>query len=234
MKHKAFALAAALLFTTGVHASNPFFSSRRVKATPTWSLSAGLDASNFFFSGDYAHGGFRPGFNVGLTADIGIMESLSIRTGLFYTMKGMKYKEDMQSTLLNYTETENVRACYVELPILAAYHYAISPKSGLTLTAGPYVAVGTNGTWKHRRNGKAYTDPATGENLGHADAFGNGRLGRFDAGMQFGASVHIAHYDIGIAYDCGIADISRHHRDYMGHEVRMRTGSFSLNVGYTF
>jgi len=214
-------------------ASNPFFSARRVQSVPQWGVRAGLNASTFCFSGDYAHGGTRPGFNVGVQADIPFMQSLSFRTGLFYTMKGMKYREDLQSTLLSYTEEENVRACYVQVPLLAAYHYAVSDKTDLQVTAGPYVAVGTNGKWRHKKNGTDYVGPA-GENLGKADCYGEGFLRRFDAGLQLGAGLTVNHFHVGISYDCGLANVSRSHRDYMGHKVRMRNGNFSLNVGYDF
>lgn len=227
------ALLALLTLAPQASASNPFFSNRRTHGAPTWGVRAGLNASTFCFSGDYAHGGTRPGFHVGVWADVPFMESLSFQTGVYYTMKGMKYKEDMQSTLLSYTEEENVRACYVQVPVLAAYHYAISDKAGLQLTAGPYVAVGTNGTWRHRKNGQDIVGE-NGENLGDADCFGEGFLRRFDAGLQLGAGVTMSRFYAGIAYDWGLANVSRTHRDYLGHKVRMRNGNFSISVGVNF
>lgn len=88
------------------------------------------------------------GYHVGLAADFGITESLSLQTGLMWTNKGAKIEFSEKYTEtdggLEYTveeEAEITRSLnYLEIPVNLAYKV-----SGFQVHAGPYVAFGVGG-----------------------------------------------------------------------------------------
>jgi len=224
---------ALLLAPLGVQAQSDFFSAKRVKSTPQYSVRGALNLSNLRFSGDYAHGGTKVGGALGVVVDVPIWESLWLQTGASYSMKGMRYHDDYQSTLLSYTEDEKVTACFVHVPVLASYRFNASEKVQLQVNFGPYVAFGVNGKWKHKYNDADYV-AADGTNYGDVDCFGEGFLRRFDIGLQLGVGFDINRVYAGIRNEWGLRNLSDGHRDYMGHEVSARNRTFAFEVGYRF
>lgn len=232
-------LIAAAAFPLSVAAQNDFFSTKKVKPEVHWGVRAGMNLSTMHFSGDYAEGGTKPGFHIGVVAEVPYMESLWFKTGLYYSMKGFKNTEDYQSSLGAYTLEDKANAFYLQIPVQASYRYKIDRHFGLQVDLGPYFAVGTNGKWHYKYD---YTPPqtaTTGEDKEvHIDTkentFHKGNLHRFDMGLAMGIGVTYDHYYAGINYDWSWLNSSCRHRDYMGYKVKARNGSFGITLGYNF
>lgn len=229
---KLFLLIPALALALTASAQGTFFSAKKVAPKLHWGVRAGMNLSSMHFSGDYQEGGTKPGFHVGVVAELPFMESLWFKAGLYYTMKGFKYTEDYQSTTFSYKEKEKVNPFYVEIPIQASYRYQADQHFGLQVDLGPYFAIGTNGKWRHKYD----PTPTQGgwDQNDKDDCFGSGFLHRFDMGLAMGIGVTYDHYYAGINYDWGWLNASDGHRDYMGYKIRARNSSFGITLGYNF
>lgn len=115
--------------------SSSFFSTEKADAPITFGITAGVNFANMSFSGD--GGNYSPdsrtAFNVGLTVDLPLLESMYIKSGLFYSGKGYK------------VDGNTVSPSYLEIPILASYRYNFSDATQLQFNVGPYLAFGIYG-----------------------------------------------------------------------------------------
>lgn len=229
---KALFLIAAFAVTLTAAAQNDFFSTKKMSPEIHWGVRAGMNLSSMHFSGDYQEGGTKPGFHAGVVAEVPFMESLWFKTGLFYTMKGFKFTEDYQSTLVSYKLKEKVSSFYLEIPIQASYRYKVNEHIGLQVDLGPYIAVGTNGKMNYKFDAtptQEGVDVDTKENC-----FKKGNMHRFDLGLAMGIGVTYDKYYAGINYDWGWLNAACGLRDYQGYKIKARNSSFGITVGYNF
>lgn len=99
-----------------------------------WDARFGMNFSNQTKLDD---GKALPGFTMGVGMDYGFTENWSLQSGLMITSKGFKVKE--------MGEKITVRPIYLDIPILAAYKFAISDNAKFVVNAGPYMAIGLGG-----------------------------------------------------------------------------------------
>lgn len=102
-----------------------------------WDARFGMNFSNQTKLDD---GKALPGFTMGVGMDYGFTENWSLQSGLMITSKGFKVKE--------MGEKITVRPIYLDIPILAAYKFAISDNAKFVVNAGPYMAIGLGGKAK--------------------------------------------------------------------------------------
>lgn len=189
--------------------SSTFFSSKRAETPVRFGITAGLNiAGQTWKDGDISYSpDSRLGFNVGLTVDFPILESLYIKSGLLYTTKGSKDEDDGYE--------EKLSPAYLEIPVLASYRYDFSDAAQWQLNFGPYIAYGIGGKYK-------YGDY-------EEDYFGDDGAKRFDLGLQIGTGITLGqHYNIGIAYQFGLVNTVDD-----GDET-LKNHNFMINLGYIF
>lgn len=200
-----------------------FFSTEKAETGVQFGIRAGLNFSNISqkYEGDNVLSTFdsRTSFHVGVIADIPLMESLYIQTGLYLQNKGSKNESD--------GEKQTVSPMYLEVPVLASYRYNFSDAAQLQVNFGPYLAYGIGGKWKEEYQHGDYTE--------EYDFFGDGEdnagFSRFDCGLQVGAGITLAkHYYIGVAYEFGLTNISPDDEDGM----KTKNKNLMVSVGYTF
>ncbi|MGM9693540.1 MAG: porin family protein [Alloprevotella sp.] len=166
----------------------------------------------------------KAGVNVGVMAEKPILNSLSAKVGLFYTLKGSKGTNDggFGSTLVT-----TFNPAYLEIPILASYRYAVNDNLRLQFDFGPYFAYGLHGKdkWEYTsgmhglKDSEGESDLFTGDNI---------LLQRFDCGLRLGPQVIWKNkFSASLAYEFSIINISE-----MGGKVGI--GNFMINLGYTF
>ena len=163
----------------------------------TWSAEVGIGMSSWMGDGsDHSKALFNPRVGVGL--DIPLTGLVSFQTGLNWTSKGAKYKEDGVKTSINQN--------YFEVPLLAAFHVGATDKFDLVFTAGPYIACGIAGKTE-TEVGDVTTSWKTFKD---AEVEGiqvwNG-LNRFDAGIQVGAGLDLSRWTVGGDADFGLCKI---------------------------
>ncbi len=201
--------------------SSSFFSTEKAEGGVKFGIRAGLNMANMSASDDNGTSispGSRTAFHVGVTADIPLMQSLYVQTGLFLQSKGYKFEED------EYTET--VKPMYLEIPVLASYRYDFSDALQLQINAGPYFGYGIGG--KAKIEIEDY-DSVEGDFFGDDDdQFG---AKRFNCGLQFGAGLTLSnHYYLGFAYQLGLSNIMDTNDDYDNVKDR----NWMISIGYNF
>lgn len=173
-----------------------------------WGIRGGFNASNRIMKDKWRdiHSDWRYSFNVGVTYDFGIGKKLLFRPGIYYTEKGYHHFDD-EYTHLN----------YLEVPLLAVLQQPIGKNASFEIQVGPFVSCGVGGRMKA---GWLYGDNFNDEgkisdydayHYLYIECFKKGDLGsfrRFDAGVNMGFGVNIAHFYIGCAYDISLVDVS--------------------------
>lgn len=152
-----------------------------------------------------------------------ILQSLSAKAGVFYTMKGTVGKNDAG---FGGTLTTTFSPAYIEIPVLASYRYQINEKLRVQFDLGPYFAIGIHGKDKKENSGNgSFSRPTETE----YDLFGkDGQLKRFDFGLRFGPEVVFNNkFRGGLGYEFSVINISN-----MGGKVG--NGNFMVNLGYSF
>lgn len=203
--------------------SSSFFSTEKADGGVTFGVRAGLNFANMSLSDQEGGGatlspGCRTTFHVGLIADIPLMQSLYVQTGLYLQNKGYKYEED------GYTET--AKPMYLEIPVLASYRYDLSDALQLQVNVGPYFGYGLGG--KVKAEFEHYGDD-------EADFFGDDddQFGakRFNCGLQFGAGLTLnSHYYLGFAYQLGLTNNIKTGDDY----DKAKDRNWMVSLGYNF
>lgn len=153
------------------------------------------------------------GFTLGLGMDYGFSESWSLKSGLMFTSKGWKFKEE--------GEKITYRPIYLEIPILAAYKVNISENTKFVINAGPYLAFGLGGKAKY---GDADMKLFKGED--GEDAY----MKRFDLGIQYGVGFELSdRYLINLTGQNGfICPFDVDEGD------KPKNMSFAISLGYRF
>lgn len=190
-------------------ASSSFFSVQKSDQPVTFGIRGGVNFAKQSVS--YDGYSFSPknnvGFNVGVSVDIPMLESLYLQSGLYYTVKGYKSEEDGY--------TEKATPSYLELPILASYRYNFSDFTQLQINFGPYLAYGIAGKYK-------WDDGDEDEDFFDDDTK------RFDAGLAIGAGMTFGHIFVGVNYDLGLTNILK------DSDGSLKNRCLSINVGYNF
>lgn len=196
-----------------VSTSSSVFSTERADQPVTFGIRGGVNFAKQTASADgySASAKSNVGFNVGVSVDIPMLESLYLQTGLYYTVKG--YKLDVEDYEYEEVYTEKTNPSYLEIPILASYRYNFSDRTQLQINFGPYVACGIAGKYKY-----------DGE---EEDFFGDANK-RFDAGLAFGAGMTFGHFFVGLNYDLGLTNTLK------DSDASFKNRSLSINVGYNF
>lgn len=201
--------------------STSFFSTEKADQGVRFGIRAGLNFAGM--TGDFDDKpDSRTAFHVGVIADIPLMQSLYVQTGLYFQSKGCKWEESYEGE--RYEET--CSPMYLQIPVLASYRYNFSESTQLQVNFGPYFAFGVGGKYKIE-----YDDGYDSEEA-ETDAFGDdGVLNRFDCGLQVGAGVTFArHFYVGFNYEFGLTDIGND--DFT--EVDMKNSNWMISLGYTF
>lgn len=186
--------------------STSFFSTEKSDQSIVLGIRTGVNFSNMSIKYDGFSKSFssRTAFNVGVSADIPLVESMYIQSGLYFSSKGCK-DEDVKVTPM-----------YLEIPLLASYRYNFSRSAQLQFNFGPYFGCGVGGKIK--------------DDDSSIDFFGNdGEFKRFDAGLQIGAGMTFSKIYLGFAYQFGMANLYADDDD-----ESCKNKNFMINVGYNF
>lgn len=168
--------------------------------------------------------GVKAGLNIGLLVEKPIFNSLSVKAGLFYTMKGTVGNNDggfggnLKTTF---------SPSYLEIPLLASYRYTLNDDIRLQFDFGPYFAFGLHGKDVKKYSGSNVANDSKTE----IDLFGgdNPQLKRFDFGFRFGPQIVWKNkYSASLAYEVSAVNISK-----MG-SGKIGNGNFMINLGYKF
>lgn len=174
------------------------------------------------FTGDAAErwGDTKIGVNAGVMFDFRFIQSLSVKYGLFYSLKGSKGNNN--EGIGNVETTFN--PSYLEIPVLASYNLGLNDKWEVSFDLGFYYAIGISGKNEIKFKGSS---AGVGSSSTKDDLFPD-KFKRTDWGLRFGPSVtFLQKYQMGLMLDYGLANISK-----IGGDIG--TFSFMINFGYKF
>ena len=178
-----------------------------------WDAKVGMSMTNQ--TGDM-DGDMKIGYNVGVGMDYAFSEDWSLQSGLNFTGKGAK------------DEGVKVKMNYVELPILAAYKFALGENMKFVVNAGPYLAVGLGG--KMTVDGE---DGGSVKLFSKEDGAEEALMKRFDLGIQYGIGLEVGeHYLVNLTGQNGF--INPLNDKVWGEELSTKNMAFSISVGYRF
>lgn len=212
---------ALIAVATTAMAQSPWWDGAKSSEGISLSGELGLNLSQFTHVKRWS--GVKAGLNIGVMAEKPIFNSLSIKAGIFYTMKGTVGNNDggfggnLKTTF---------SPSYLEIPLLASYRYTLNDDIRLQFDFGPYFAFGLHGKDVKKYSGSNVANDSKTE----IDLFGgdNPQLKRFDFGFRFGPQVVWKNrYSAAIAYEVSAINISK-----MGGKVG--NGNFMINLGYKF
>lgn len=196
------------------------------------SVKGGLNMSNFY-GDNLTDKSMKPGFHIGVGADLEFVPNISLQTGLYFSTKGAKYTYDspyMAAGNIDYTMTAN----YLQLPIHVAYKIDVTPGTKVVFHAGPYLAYGIGGK---RTIDSRFTDdlkPFFGDQeLNTFDK--NFGLKPFDMGVGIGVGAEFGLILLDLGWDIGLNNIARGLKaGQTTYSQNIKNQSAYLSVGYKF
>lgn len=145
----------------------------------------------------------RPGFRVGAAAEIGLASGIYVAPGLTFRQEGAK-RGDV-STGLN----------YLSVPINLGIRVGLTDAIAVSVEAGPSFSYGVSSV----------------SSLSNAwDAFKDGGLKRFDAGINASAALEYSKVYLRLGTDLGMVNTMKE----AVRQASAKNASFYLGVGYRF
>ena len=161
-------------------------------------------------------------FNIGIFAEFPQSQTFSFETGLLFTTKGYKWKEDYVSGTYNSSTSLTETLYYVDVPL-----HAKASLGGLYAIFGPYVGMGLSGKAIYER-----TDSSGTKSTAEYDIeFGSDKqYKKFDYGLDLGIGLEGKKVQLGLTYGWGLANIINSSDDSFSLSNRV----FSMSLGYKF
>lgn len=175
-----------------------------------WDAKVGMSMTNMTETTDSK---LKVGYTVGVGMDYAFSENWSLQSGLNFTGKGTK------------VEGVKFNMHYVELPVLAAYKFAVGENMKLVVNAGPYFACGLAGKMS-----------AEGESVklfSKEDGADEALMNRFDLGIQYGVGLEVGeHYLVNLTGQNGLMNTLKN--ESVWGDASSKNIAFSISVGYRF
>lgn len=168
-------------------------------------------------------------YNVGAIVDIPVYRrwGLSMQTGLWFTERHSKF-EGTNSNSSSTWRNMDIKAMYLQLPILLGYHYDFYVVNVQALL-GPYIEYRVG-------DGKSKAEYSVNGGKGaEGDAFSDDD-NALSCGLSFGVGAEYKHMYLGLKYDLGLTNYysgsneNRKEKD----ELNLKGNMFSIVLGWNF
>lgn len=196
------------------------------------SIKGGLNMSNFY-GDNLSKKNMKPGFHIGVGADLEFTPTIALQTGLLFTTKGAKYHYDFPLKAVGEIEY-NVTANYIQMPIHLAYKLEVTPGTKVVFHAGPYLAYGVGGKSKIVSNYTQDKEQFIGEQ--ERNTFGKGfGFKPFDSGLGVGIGAEFGMITVDLGWDMGLVNIARTTKvGETTYNHKIKNQSAYLSLGYKF
>lgn len=191
--------------------------------TASLNIKGGLNMSNFY-GDDLSDKNLKPGFHIGVGADLELVPNVALQTGLFFSTKGAKYSYDVP--IVGKVEY-NINANYLQLPVHVAYKIDVTPGTKIVFHAGPYIAYGIGGKRKIESKFTEDLKPIIGDQEINTFDKDYG-FKPFDAGVGIGVGAEFGLIIVDLGWDMGLTNISRMDKG------NVKTQNAYLSLGYKF
>lgn len=165
----------------------------------------------------------RTGVNVGVMAEIPVLKTLCVNTGLLFTMKGTRGNNDGG---FGGTVKAIDNANYLEIPVLAVWRTAgFREGDRIRVSFGPYFAVGIGGSKQIKYSGSNIAQDSETDKTPMFDY-----IKRFDWGLSTGVSYSFNEkLIVGFTYEAGLMNIQK---DLGTGSIRQ--SNISISLAYKF
>lgn len=207
--------------------SSSFFSTEKAEDGVQFGIRAGVNFANATYKedGNSLSLDSRTTFHVGVIADIPLMQSLYVQTGLYFQNKGAKYEHSKGGWKIK----DEYKPMYIQIPVLASYRYDFSDAVQLQVNVGPYFAYGIGGKAKMSEEYDGDTDSWDIDFFGDKEDEESMGNKRFDCGLQVGGGLTFAkHYYLGVTYEFGFGNISK------WDDTTIKNKNLMVSLGYNF
>lgn len=169
----------------------------------------------------------RPGYNVGLFAELPMTDMLRFETGLNLNSKGYNFEGPLVINDRTFIVKEKVHLNYLDLPLnVKAYH--MGDNLDVYGAAGVYLGMGLSG--KMDREVNVDGDMISEDRRIDFGSSDNDDLKRFDFGINLGAGIEISDFVLGANYGIGLVNVLPN--SVNGSKATNRV--LSISVGYMF
>ena len=196
----------------------------------SFSVKGGLNMSSFY-GDNLTDKTAKPGFHLGLAADLEVMPSVSLQSGLFFSSKGAKYFHNEPS--IGNIEYD-VNAFYINLPVHIAYKLDVTPGTKVVFHAGPYVAYGVGGKRNIVSGWEQGFEPVLGQK--EVNTFNkDGGFKPFDTGVGVGVGAEFGKLILDLGWDMGLINIARMNKGIAAiDKENIKNQTAYLSLGYKF
>lgn len=176
-------------------------------------LKMGANISNYW--GDVEGAKAKVGFNTGVIVSYAFTPKYLIFSGLDYTIKGAKSKQNGIRTTLN--------PMYLQVPLHFGYRMNIAESNTkLILKVGPNFAYGVGGKYTVKQDGQKTTRSVFQKDL----------MKKFDLGLGLGVGIEFDRVGVFLAYDFSLFNVWNLRN--MGESGSVRNRCFNYGVAYKF
>jgi hypothetical protein len=192
---------------------------------PTFSIRGGVNFQNINgkdILGDKLTNKVKPGFHIGVLADVPLATEYAMQSGLLFSAKGAKLANSGHKLTIS----------YLEIPINLLYKPVLGDGK-LLLGFGPYLAFGLGGKLK-LGNGGSYGVKYTSE-VKRTDPTDKTYFKRFDAGANLLAGYQLSNgFSIQLNAQLGLVKINPSLEGINNNKAAYKNTGFGISVGYSF
>jgi hypothetical protein len=194
-------------------------------------VKAGLNLSTIHSKNKNSNINLKPGFHLGVTAELPIDEIFTFNPELLLSSKGYIYNPKAEDIgggqTIDLKEKANIY--YLEIPLLAKTTFKIG-KNKIYFNLGPYVSIGLFGNIVSES--KSSIDFANGSSKTKISWGGENypSYNRFDYGIASGGGIEIKAFRIGLSYDLGLAQTIPNTMN----DNKITNQVIGISVGYKF
>lgn len=218
-----------------------FWDTAKPEQRVSFGVRAGLNFSIMSGDDEEVPGlGYRNGFFGGVSADIRVINSFGINTGLFFTQKGVNVDDfgyylidggminpnpgyeihggsrADDVTTLEYRDV-HITANFIEIPVYASYRLNFNDVHRAQVFFGPYFDMGVYGKGSCKVNGRKESVSIYDDEVG---------AHRFQMGLGLGAAYSWRQFSLGLSYQWGLTNIAS--------ESGSHWDNFNIALGYNF
>lgn len=175
-----------------------FLSTITVSAQLSFMARAGVNVSGI----ENSDSQMKIGWKIGAGADYAFSKLFSVRPMLYYTAKGCSYGKNN----LGFSPEEVFKLNYLELPVLASFHFGLGAHASLVASVGPYI----------------------GYRISKSPSLAAYDFKKFDAGAGAGLDFIYRRYVIGVEAQYGTSTLAKTTNGNL-HNI-----NYSLVLGYNF
>ncbi|MFT5885994.1 MAG: hypothetical protein ACI9IP_002458 [Arcticibacterium sp.] len=168
---------------------------------------AGINMSTVAYSSDYEIGTIKlsPGIQLGVMAEVPIINTLSVESGLLINNKGFKMSQTEDFFDADFKAKMNLY--YLDIPINAKYYYQLD---GVKVfgTFGPYIGYGLVGNTSSKYTVGGESTKESEKIVWGNDSDANVKRLDYGLGLGLGLGAELEGIQFGLNYNLGLANTS--------------------------